>query len=164
MYKAEWTADFKDESVVPGETNMIEMLLICGTLATGLLLLGRHIQRRVKRARVYGRRDSLAMWAIWQRHFAVLGLDQNRCEMSWLQLARTFRIEPGKLRTTDRFDGELRHLDHLLDGWLLRTLTAAEAETEGLRPDQIKTVRDFIVLAASSHFLPDADWARRAHF
>jgi hypothetical protein len=139
---------------------MTEMLLLCGALSTLLLVAGREIQRRIKRRYVYGRRDVLSMPAIWRRHFAVLGIDEARCAEEWLHLAQTFKVEPGQLRVTDRFDRELRNLDHLLDGWLLRTIATAQAENEHLKPSQIKTVRDFVLLATSiqSH----SDIAHRA--
>lgn len=130
---------------------MFPMIMLCGVLAAVLLMAGREVQRRVKRARVYGRREAVGLPAIWNQHFSGLGLDRERGEQCWLQLARTFHVEPGKLRITDRFDGELRNLDHLLDGWMLLTMTVAQSDTDLLRPQQIETVRDFVLLAATPH-------------
>lgn len=138
---------------------MAHSLALCGMLATLILLAGRHVQRRRKRARIYGRRAPLPIPAIWQDQFALSIGDRERGEDWWRQLSQTFGVEPGRLRLSDRFDGELRHLDHLLDGWLLLTIVAAETCDERVRPEQIQTVGDFMRLALNRRPIAAA-WRR----
>jgi hypothetical protein len=138
---------------------MIELATFCGLLSAAILLMGRYAQRHFKRARIYYRRPVLPLASIWQAHFAPLGLGQEICEESWLRLSRTFGVNPGALRVSDRFDGELHHLDHLLDGWLLLVITIAESDHTGLKPEQIETVGDFMRLAAQTR--PDASLLRK---
>lgn len=59
-----------------------------------------------KRARI-AQRERIPINAVYPAFFASSGLNEPKVTELWLEVARTLRVDPGKLRPSDRFDREL---------------------------------------------------------
>jgi len=66
------------------------------------------------RARKFSGRQDVAFEEIYVGNFESFGVPRDVADELWSEAARTLRIEPTKLRPSDRFDGELKY--HL--SWL----------------------------------------------
>ena len=98
----------------------------------------------------FAHRPALPWDRIYQTFFAESGLDPIDVEQSWQELATTLKLDPQRLRPTDRFDRELgpvagtTQLDELD---VLEAVLARRVRTRGLQAvdwDTIETLDDYI--------------------
>jgi|KBSSwiStaDraftv2_1062776.scaffolds.fasta_scaffold348370_2 hypothetical protein len=61
------------------------------------------------RARKFADRQDVAFEEIYSGNFQSLGVPRDVADELWSEAARTLRIQPTKLRPSDRFDGELNY-------------------------------------------------------
>ncbi len=108
--------------------------------------LGR-IRRKQQR---FAHRPALPWDRIYQTFFAESGLDPIDVDQSWQELATTLKLDPQRLRPTDRFDRELgpvagtTQLDELD---VLEAVLARRVRTRGLQAvdwDTLETLDDYI--------------------
>ncbi|MCH8315235.1 MAG: hypothetical protein IIA64_04610 [Planctomycetes bacterium] len=87
---------------------------------------------------------------IYQTYFPESGLDQIDVQHSWQELAKTLKLDPQRLRPTDRFDRELApvvgttKLDEL---HVLEAVLALRVRTRGLQAvdlETLETLEDYI--------------------
>ena len=106
---------------------------------------------RIRRKRQrFAHRSALPCDRIYQTYFAESGLDPMDVQESWKELANTLKLDPQRLRPTDRFDRELApvagttKLDELD---VLETVAALRVRTRALPSVNwitVETIDDYI--------------------
>lgn len=112
------------------------------------------IRRKQQR---FAHRPALLWDRIYQTFFAESGLDPIDVEQSWQELATTLKLDPQRLRPTDRFDRELgpvagtTKLDELD---VLEAVLALRVRTRGLPAVDLETLEtlDDYIRATSRRF------------
>ena len=135
--------------------DMIEMMDLIGIgigifLAVHIVIFVVRNFGRIRRKRQrFADRPALPCDRIYQTYFAESGLDPIDVQESWTELANTLKLDPQRLRPTDRFDRELgpvagtTKLDELD---VLEVVLAIRVRTLGLQAvDQtLETLEDYI--------------------
>jgi hypothetical protein len=86
---------------------------IVGAAFGGALLYGLYWEkeRRAEKTTRLSERDSAPLESIYNEFYRHLRVNERDFEYLWKEIGALLRLEPERLRPTDRFDGELRPVE-----------------------------------------------------
>ncbi len=127
---------------------------LLATLALAYFVSGLLFAHKL-RASKFADRESLSFDQIYERYFGASGLAKDIARELWDEAGASLKVDPKKLRPTDRFSDELHHhvsLFPILDlnhDWYLaatRRLRASHSSNEIL--ENVRTLSDYVLAFA----------------
>jgi len=120
--------------------------MVGGGLGYGVL---KDLLRKAAKKRRFENREAMPVGEIYERFYASAGLEKAKVLKYWAEVADLLRLDPGRLRPSDRFDGELSPVKGAELGDEIEELSehfASLCERESVGADfaKIKTLDDLI--------------------
>lgn len=96
--------------------NFVWAIIYVAVIVGGLVMIRDFVRNRFrlrkKRAR-FAQREALPISTIYQTYYATSGLDEQSVVELWLEVARKLKLDPQRLRPTDRFDREFAPVENM---------------------------------------------------
>lgn len=131
--------------------NLTYYWAIIGTIVAVYAVLSTVLPEKLRKKRISDR-DPLSFDLIYSKYLSDLGYEKDLLRNLWYEVASKLKLDPEKLRPSDRFDNELSvrifPLVDLNEDIAIDVQEKVKAASGRVNLEQVNTLRDYVVLSA----------------